>query len=302
MKILLAVSDTKQKTQVYVTDDGRLHTALEMIELVRAGKVPHMHVVVRKGIEYVRANRGGVKLHGIDRITLRAREFVLEDNRARILQDTSLVPYWDYYQTKILAADNEGALYVAIGDDEQICLATRDMVRERLLPLKQYIYDAAHRFSVDEKLLAGIVVDEIVRMVPFEEIRDKTLTYVGNVNTSVGPAQVKVDTAREIIASGVFNPNPADIYIDAKHIGKVSRAYLLQYVLEPRFSILFGAAQIRRIKDFWQRVARIDIAPDIVATLYSQGLGSPHIGPKPSERGLQIVNEFVPLATHLLNL
>jgi hypothetical protein len=302
MKILLAVSDTEQKTQVYVTDDGRMHTVREMIELVREGKVPHTHVVVRKGVEYVRANRGGVKLHGIDRITLRAREFVLEDDRERILQDTSLVPYWDYYQTKILAADKEGALYVAIGDDKRMCLATRDMVRARLLPLKQYIHDAAHRFSVDEKLLAGIVVDEIVRMVPFEEIRDKTLTYVGNVNTSVGPAQVKVETARDIIANGVFNPNPADIYIGAKHIRKVSRAYLLRYVLDPRFSILFGAAQMRRIEDFWKQNAHIDLAPSIIATLYSQGLGSPHIGPTPSERGMQIVNEFVPLAVTLLDL
>jgi len=40
--------------------------------------------------------------------------------------------------------------------------------------------------------------------------------------------------------------------------------------------------------------------PEILGTLYSQGLGDPKLNPGASDRGLQISQEFYPLARSIL--
>ena len=144
------------------------------------------------------------------------------------------------------------------------------------------------------------MIDEIARMAPFEKIRDAIASYTVNWNVSVGVAQVKLQTAKGLIRDGYYNPNPKDPKLSQKHIGKVPRAYLYKYVVQPKHSIFFCAAKIRSFIDEWGSEIDLSRRPEIIATLYHLPYRKPHDQPGTNARGMQIVEEFYLLAKVIL--
>lgn len=67
---------------------------------------------------------------------------------------------------------------------------------------------------------------------------------------------------------------------------------MYSYVVEPKHNIYFAAAYIRDIINVWAKKIDLSKHPEIVATLYPQGYGSPKPDPKSNERGDQIATEF----------
>ena len=173
-------------------------------------------------------------------------------------------------------------------------------MKARLQSNEDHIFGAAKRFDADPYLLGAIIIDEIVRANPIEEITDVLGLYFIGKNTSAGVAQVKVETARALIQDGYYNPEPNDIQLSPENIHKTRRSYLYDIVKKPAHSIHFAAARIRDLIDKWKRFVDLTKRPEIIATLYSMGK-SPHSDPKPNERGFQIANEFYRLTKQWLH-
>lgn len=137
-------------------------------------------------------------------------------------------------------------------------------------------------------------------MLPFEEISDVLLPQVLSVNTSAGIAQVKLETARGLIRNGYYHPNPGDERLSEENIGMAPRSYLYEYVVKPKHSVYFSAARVREIIDQWLPVIDLSDRPEIIGTLYSQKKRTPNKTPRPTDRGMQIQQEFYPLANSIL--
>ena len=145
--------------------------------------------------------------------------------------------------------------------------------------------------------LKAYSLDESVKLAK----QDKLFSAYIGINTSVGISQVKIGTVRELIAKKYYNPNPDDKKLSKTNIMKTSKAYLYAYAVQPRHSIRFGAARIRQIIDHWAHEIDLSSRPEIIGTLYSWKLGTPHPDPGTNDRGAQIAREFYPLAKNILN-
>ena len=161
---------------------------------------------------------------------------------------------------------------------------------------KSSIFEASEQQHIDPYVLGAILIDEIMRLALFEEVRDSIVAQWLPINVSIGVGQIKVETARQIIKEGLYNPNPRDELLSASKISTASSKHIASYVALPRNNIFFAAAQVHHLTLLWQKKASIIIAPEIIATLYSIGDGIPKLNPQPSPRGQQIIDEFYPLA------
>lgn len=170
--------------------------------------------------------------------------------------------------------------------------------------LKSYSLNESIKLAKEEKIdpstLGAIIIDEVARTNPWEEALDKLGAAFVGINTSAGIAQVTIETARKLIQKEYYNPNPSDKKLSKENVVKTSRAYLYDYVILPRHSTYFAAARIRQTIDYWAHEIDLSHRPEILGTLYSQGLGDPKSNPGASDRGLQIAQEFYPLAKKTL--
>ena len=160
------------------------------------------------------------------------------------------------------------------------------------------LFSAAKRFKVDPYLLGAIVIDEIAQFTPFEDVFENLAVFFIGKNVSAGVAQVKIDTARDLIQKSYYNPDPNNPKLSPMKVGKILRMDLYEYVKQPEHSIFFAAARMRELADRWKRFVNLDTMPEIVSTLYHlpDDKKKPHGNPQPNERGLQIAHEFYKLA------
>lgn len=162
-------------------------------------------------------------------------------------------------------------------------------------------YLAAKEFDIDPYLLGAILIDENVRMSPFEEIQDKFLLQLLGRNVSVGVAQVRLETANGLIKNELYNPNPDDAKLPfSGNLRKADREYLYEYVVQPKHNIRFATARIRGLIKEWSKYIDISGMPEILGTLYHRSYVVPHAHPDPNDRGTQIADEFYPLANKWL--
>ena len=70
----------------------------------------------------------------------------------------------------------------------------------------------------------------------------------------------------------------------------------MKIILVPKHNIRFAAAFIRSLIEVWATHIDITKRPEIIATLYSIGYGDPKTNPVASKAGVQIIEEFYPLA------
>ena len=298
MKIVLVITDSKGRNLVFSVDSLKAYSLDESVKLSKQGKLESVHAVKTGQGSYIRANPNVVEDDNLDTLSISAYKLFLSlDDIKYLLSKDGYEAYKKYltFHWRSIEERGEHVIYM-----DSYPLITNEQVTAKLKPYRNIVLSAAKRFSIDPYTLGAIIIDEISRVSPWEEVLDKLGKSFVGINTSAGIAQVKVETARELIQKRYYNPNPSDSKLSPKNIAKTSRAHLYTYVERARHSIYFAAARIRQTIDHWAYMTDLSDRPEILGTLYSQGLGNPKPNPRASDRGLQISQEFYLLAQKVL--
>ena len=293
MKVILVITNSKRKSLVFISDALNACSLQEAVQATGMGKIEGAHIVHSEKGSYIRTNPGVPKSNEFDTLSITIGNLLLY---AQGIHATALTPALKTFITIYSAhLEKDDQLIKPIGQPEVLAKS----VKEKLQQHKQLIFDAAKTFDIDPYLLSAILIDEIARLIPFEEIADMLGAQIIGRNTSVGIAQVKTDTANSIIRLGLYNPNPKDPKLPFKELNRAARAHLYTYLIEPKHGIFFAAAIIKDIFNAWQPIAGNKLTPAVVFTLYSKG-GKPHPNPDSNDRGKQIQDEFYKLAKEIL--
>ncbi|KAF0134597.1 MAG: hypothetical protein FD145_615 [Candidatus Saganbacteria bacterium] len=184
---------------------------------------------------------------------------------------------------------------IIVRDDKGDFASTKtdNDIESHLKKHRSIILKAAQEQKIDPFLLGAILIDEYCRMG-----WDDWLDWLGALNiknTSVGIAQIKLSTAREIILKQYYNPAPGKI------TAKSPSLQIWFYLYQPGHSIQFSAAAIRISIDFW-RAKKVDISKlnKVLAYLYSAGYAK-NIKGATTKRCVQISTEFYQMAKSILS-
>lgn len=299
MKIILTVTDSKGKNVVFVSEKLRACSLEEVTDLTKKRQVENMCVIEGGMGTYVRSNPNMESKDNLDKLAISpSKVFSFIDDVNNVLPIPSFSAYWKIYQDALSGQGQNAQPFIVIDNYPR---TTKKDLRERLVRYKRFIFDAAKKFSIDPYLLGAVLIDEIARAAPIEGIVDLLAVYFLGKSTSVGVAQIKIETARALIKNGYYNPDPRDKSLSKVNIDSASRSHLYSYVVQPKHNIFFAAAQISSLINDWKRVFDISNKLEIIATLYSLKYTKPHTNPKANNRGLQIVKEFYRLAKEILN-
>ncbi len=291
MKIILVVADGKGKNVVFVTDTLHAYSLDEAVQLARDGKFEGVYAVSGKHGTYLRTRSRVPKSDELEKLSVSSHKlFTYANDTRNALSTPVLARYVQLYQYTL--EKDGGPLIVTYDEKWKI---TKEKAKIKLQPQQELIFSAAKRFNVDPYLLGAIIIDEIARFTPFEDIFENLAVFFIGKNVSAGIAQVQMDTARDLIQNGYYNPNPADSKLSSREIKNIPRSYLYKYVVESKHNIFFAAAKMRLVVDEWKKYIDLSEKPEIIATLYSM-YKAPHAHPEANKRGLQIANEFYQLA------
>ena len=288
MNILLVVTNTRGKSLGFLTDSLKALKLKEAVDLANKGDLKDVFPVEGKFGAYLRSFANASNTDNVDTKSITAADIIAYANRTRHFQSTDAISvYVAEHNASILESGK--AFIETVDGDKAFVSAVRDRIKLNAAIIAQ----ATRVFEIDKYLLGATIIDEIIRMSPFEEAQDKLLLELLGRNVSVGIAQVKLETANELIKMGLYNPNPDDKQLPfIGNLRKQDREHLYQYIIIPKHNIHFAAAFVRRIISLWSRYRDLSIRPEIIGTLYHQGYGNPHPNPKSDERGEQIANEF----------
>lgn len=288
MNIIFVITNSRGKNLVFVADTLKIYSLKKAIDSARDGSLKNIYPVKSRNGIYLRAKKKISKNNQLDRLSLSSFSlFASKDDIEGALATPSFRAYWHLYQATL----SEQTKLIVIDGYPRIA---QSAAKSKLLSNKNYIFRAAKQFEIDPHLLAAIIIDEIARAAPIEPIVDLLGVSFLGINTSAGIAQVKIETARDLIAGGYYNPDP--LKLNSQYIGKVSRQDLYQYIKASEHSIFFAAARISQLVDEWGSFVDLRQNPAIIATLYSRSYKKPHGNPEPNDRGIQISHEFYSLA------
>lgn len=292
MKFILVVTDARGKNLAFVSRELQTLSLTEATEATRSGDVAGAYVVERKTGAYIRSKKSVPKLEQFEKIAIPFKNLLLYAQGVAV-DSQPLSRYIEAYASSL----QNGQLIIRPVWYVSILTAN---VKERIVPRREDVFDAARQFTIDPYLLGAMLIDETARLLPFEPIIDAIKGGFAGRDASVGIAQVKLATANNLIKKGLYNPNPDDKALPFKTLNDGARIYLYRYVAQPRHNIFFSAAFIRSLVDEWRK--KIDLAkkPEIIATLYHREHVVPHGDPAPDERGSQIAGEFYQLAKQWL--
>ena len=293
MKIVLIVTNSKRKSLVFVTEELDAYSLEKAVKLARAGEINGAYVVKRGNTTYIRTYPKVSESDEFDALSITAKNLILylhNTNVTKILPVLNL--FIELYRTHLQKTEQ---FIKPVGQSEVLV----EGVKKKLKRVRSIVFAAAKIFTLDPYLLGAIIVDEIARLLPFEEMLDVVGVEIIGGNTSVGIAQVKTDTANNIIKLGLYNPNTKDPKLPFKRLNQEARIHLYTYLINQKHNILFAAAIIKDIVDSWSPIAGKKLTTAVIATLYSQG-GRPHQNPIPNERGKQIAGEFYELVRKIL--
>jgi hypothetical protein len=281
MKIIVAITDPSGKNIAFVTDDLTTRTLEQVIDLVRQKLLQGVHLVTTHAGTYVRANRNETNADNLDLLSISASNF-FEDLKNGARSEAARL-YERLFANRLQSNSATKDLIYVDGHAR----AKKADVLSKFKSLSANIKAASKNAEIDPHILGAILIDEYVRIGP-EDLMDVLGRF--GVNTSVGIAQIKMDTAREVIADGYYKDAPRDI----------SDNELYKLLSTEKTSIAFAAARIRMTIDHWKPFIDLSGRPEILGTLYSRGLSAPHRTPVSNARGDQIKAEFLPLAQEAL--
>ncbi|PIR87174.1 MAG: hypothetical protein COU11_01705 [Candidatus Harrisonbacteria bacterium CG10_big_fil_rev_8_21_14_0_10_49_15] len=288
MQIILVVTNTRGKNLAFLSDSLKTLSLQETIDKVKMDAPDDLLVVNGKYGEYLRGVPNRSEKDNLDRKAVTAADIMAYANRTRHFNSTDAISL--YTAQYIASIIDSGQPFIETVDGDK---ASVSAVRDIIISNSEIILKAAQEYDIDHFLLGAILIDEIVRMSPFEEIRDKFLLQLLGRNVSVGLAQVKLETANGLIKNGLYNPNPDDKNLPfAGNLRKADRKHLYKYVAQPKHNIHFAAARIRGLIKEWSKYIDISDMPEILGTLYHRSYVAPHARPKPNKRGMQVAEGF----------
>ncbi|MDP2655674.1 MAG: DUF1402 family protein [bacterium] len=294
MKFILVVTNARGKNLAFVSRELQTLSLREATEAVRRGDVAGAYVVERKTGAYIRSKKSVPKFEQFEKLSISSKRLFSYTNDARHAVST---PALSRYVELYLESVRDGQDFIVPIDQPKVLSAA---VKEKLIPQQAIIFAAAKTFEVDPYLLGAILIDEIARLKPFEEITDALGPYVLGTDTTIGIAQVRISTANNLIKKGAYNPNPEDTKLPFKKLDHFGYIYIFNYLIQPKHNIPFAVAFIRSLINEWRKEIDLAKKPEIIATLYHRGYVAPHSNPAPDERGSQIAGEFYALAKRWL--
>jgi len=289
MKILFVITNTKRKSIAFITDTFDTFSINEAIKAVENRLFESMYLVSGTVGTYIRSNPDANTKNNIDTLSITGPQLI--KIAQGIIMPTLVI---QTYVIRYLASIANTKSFIEPVGSFRI---PTEVVRRVFESHSNTIKKAAQKFKIDQHILGAILIDEIARLFPFEPIIEKIGADIVGANTSVGVAQMKIETANDLIKKELYNPRPSDKKIPfSGNLSNADRRHLYQYVVQPKHSIRFAAAFIRYVIDFWSPYIDLAHRPEIIGTLYHQGYGKPHAHPKSNARGNQIAEEFYPLA------
>jgi len=298
MKITLVVTDTKRRNLFFATEDGATHSLKEVVELASAGEFPGVYTVRGKNGEFLRTVPCVSRKEELEQLSISISHlyYVIQGMR-NAASAPALRAYLETYRQAVRTARGS---YIA--PVEYPLPTSKKVVREKLRINRSHIFSAAKHFDIDPYILGAILIDEIARAIPFEPIVDKIKGDLLGRNASAGVAQVRLNTAYDLMTLGVYNPNLQDKRLMFSRFTNVERKYLYMYVAQPKHSIFFAGAFVRHVINFWSSYTDLSARSEIIGTLYHIGFGEPKSNPQSNPRGEQIAHEFYPLAKAWLKI
>ena len=288
MGILFVVTDTKRKSLVFVVDTGEVLSLHKMAEAAKNRPFEGIYAVTGTSGTYIRSAPDKTTKNNIDFLSVTGPHLV-----AIAQGHAKSTPAVGAYVERYLEFKG-GPPYLKPVGSFRIPRIVVKKVFESHVPT---IIKAAAEFNVNRYTLGAIIIDEIARLDPFEPIYEKLSSGIIGRNTSVGVAQVTLETANHLIKAGVYHPHSKDTRLPIRSaINNTDRKILYEYVVQPKYGIRFAAANLRFIIDVWMPYVDLSKRPEILGTLYSKGSGTPNAHPESSERGKQIAGEFYKLA------
>ena len=292
-KIALSVKNGKGKNVFFVLDDLRALLLEDVVPMVKAGLIDNAKVITDKNGEKIiksLANANKSDNFSLNTITIESLKNPFRKRRNNNLINQYLISREKLLNEKLKA--NGNGIFI-----DEVFVCTKQEVLSHILQYKDIILSASDHFKIDPYLLGAILIDEFARV----DIKDCfDWAALLEFETSVGVAQVKVERARVLIKNGYYNPNPGDVNFSLENIKKTKVSCIYRFLLTPKHSIYFAAANIKRIIDRWISFVDLSKRPEIIGTLYSIGDGEPKTNPQPNDRGLQIANEFYSIAKGVL--
>jgi len=288
MKIQFVIEDEKGKNILFITDSGYPLSVEEAINATQNESLQNTHIV-NSEISFIRSNPNKTEQDNLDTLILSYSQLEHGLKSYDSIKDIPAIQEFEKIRMENIKADYSNYIIV-----DSIPRKTKAQVIYHLNKYKSIILKAAAAQNIDPATLGAILVDEYLRM-GLDDWFDWA-ALIG-LNTSIGIAQIKTKTAKHLIKSGLYNPNPEDPELEPDNIDKASKAYLYNYLKEPVHSANLAAAKIRYDINRWTPFSDISNRPDILGTLYSQGDIDVHDNPKPdTNRGTQIGTEFYTLA------
>lgn len=290
MNILLKVINKPLRKELFVDDDLKIHDKEEIIFLIKKQKIDNLSLAKRNGKLHIKSKpntktEDNISHKSISHIELLS--FYKNYSKATINRKVKI---FDTAQKK---RQKKGFIIVMDDKGDFVSTKTDDDIKSHLERHKSVIIKAARQQKVDPFLLGAILIDEYCRMG-----WDDWLDWLGALNikdTSIGIAQIKLSTAREILKKHYYNPAPNKITYQS------SPAQIWLYLNRPEHSIHFSAAVIRLSIDYWQKKKiAISKRPRILAYLYSSG-HTKNIKGATGKRCAQISTEFYQKAKSILS-
>jgi hypothetical protein len=287
MNILLIITTSNGRKQLFLNEE---FGATQLSDLIATLSLEHstLEVVSRAGSPYIRSKKDGTKSNNLTSISVsygQIQKALCNLARPTTNQTERLVYAYLKKRSESIIQNSSGQEIIFI---DGFARATRPEVESHIKHLKKYVIHSSQTQQIDPFLLSAILIDEYCR----KEL-DDTLDFLAwfGLNTSVGVAQIKLKTAREMIAVG-YIPNISS---------KISDPDLYRLLTDNQMGVAFCAARIRQILDYWKSNGHplsAETQVGVVGQLYSQGLGSPKSNPVILARGAQAI-KFYALAKTL---
>ncbi|MFA4905866.1 MAG: DUF3892 domain-containing protein [Candidatus Margulisiibacteriota bacterium] len=288
MNIILRVVSEPTEKELFVDENLKIYNKEDIVSLIKKQRIGNLTVAKRNGKIFIRS-KPNIKIRdNISHNTISHNELIsFYKKYSKAASDKKIERYLG-----VRSKREKGALIVRDDAGDFISTKTRADIKAHIRKYRDIIIKAAHEQKIDPIILGAILIDEYCRA-GYDDWLD-WLGALGLKDTSVGVAQIKLSTAREIIKKRYYNPAPGKI------VANSPPSLIWFYLFQPIHSIRFAAAVIRISIDYW-KAKKIDISKrnDVLAYLYSAGY-SKNIKKAKTKRCRQISTEYYETAKSML--
>jgi len=288
VNIILRVIEKDSGKEIFIDDKLNIYTKDDFVSLIKQNKINNLILAKRNNKVFIKSKPNTNKIDNIAFNTISQKELIsFYKNYYQVIIRGKLKQYENIRRKqpkkRILVKDDKGDFFST---------KTEEDIRNHLKKHKIIILKAANGQKINSLILGAILIDEYCRMG-----WDDWIDWLGAFNikdTSVGIAQIKLSTAREIIKKQYYNPAPGKI------TSQSSSLQIWYYLNQPEPSIQFAAAAIKLSIEYWRK-KKIDISKqnNVLAYLYHSGY-TKNINKATTKRCIQVSSEFYQIAKLIL--